>query len=139
MRILAIDLGTKTMGLAITDEKKTIASPIENYVYPNCKIEFCVRKILQILNKYNDEVDKIIIGYPTSIHGYKNTTTRYVENFISILSKKIKIKIIKFDERFSTVDSIEMLKIHDIKFSKIKKIKDKMSATLILDRYINSI
>ncbi|MDR2462055.1 MAG: Holliday junction resolvase RuvX [Mycoplasmataceae bacterium] len=141
MRLLGVDLGTKTMGLAITDSLQIVASGLENFYYDNNDLNICVEKIKKIISKYND-IGTIVIGYPLKLNGSKNERTYLVENFFTILKKNInnKILVVFHDERFTTKKATEILKEQvKMKNSKIKKIKDKMSAVVILDEFMNKI
>jgi putative Holliday junction resolvase len=73
MRILGIDLGTKTMGLAITDNTQTIVSGISNFEFKKNDFKQCYNKIQQIINLYKNEIEKIVIGHPLTITGQKNS------------------------------------------------------------------
>ena len=53
MRALGLDLGTKSLGIAITDNKKTIVNGLENYFYSNCDLNLCIAKIKEIFHLYN--------------------------------------------------------------------------------------
>ncbi|MDR0675011.1 MAG: Holliday junction resolvase RuvX [Mycoplasmataceae bacterium] len=139
MRLLGIDLGTKTMGIAITDSLQVIASGLENFVYGNNNLDICVNKIKLLLQRYQGDVANIILGYPTNINGAKNERTLLIEKFYKLLKPQINVPIIFHDERYSTIKATGYLKYEaNLKSSQIKKIKDKMSAVIILDEYMQS-
>lgn len=133
MRALGLDLGTKSLGVAITDNKKMIVNGLENYFYPHCDLNLCIMKIKEIFHLYNYEIDTIVLGYPLYESGNKSSQTFFVEKFYDQLKKNFKsVKIFLEDEKYSTVFAINSLKEIGLKSSKIKKIKDKISAVLIL-------
>jgi putative Holliday junction resolvase len=140
MRILGIDFGSKTMGLAITDSSKIIASSLENFEYKNNDLNICISKLKDLFKYYNNDIESIVIGYPLRLNGDKNPNTLLVEHFVELLKSNFpNTKIFLQDERFSTVRATEHLKYGaGLKNSKIKKIKDKMSAVFILDDFLNN-
>jgi putative Holliday junction resolvase len=137
MRLLGIDLGTKTMGLAITDSNQVIASGIENFSYSHNDLSQCTNKIKQLIDYYKNDIETIVIGYPKTTSGVKNERTLLVEKFVDTLKRECDLPIKYQDERFSTQTATGILKYEvGLKASKIKKIKDKMSAVVILQEYM---
>lgn len=139
MRKLGLDLGTKTCGFAISDELGIIASGLENFTYEELNTISVIERIKYWLNQYQNQVDTIILGYPTNVYdGSKNERTLYIEAFYSLLKEHFTdLKILYMDERFSTRIATQRLKDCNLKAAKIKKIKDKMSAVVILESYLN--
>lgn len=139
MRLLAIDLGTKTMGLAVTDSRQVVANALENFTYSNNDLSICVNKVKALLTYYNKDVEKIILGYPKNINDTKNERTLLIERFHQILKTQTDLPIVLFDERYSTLKATGMMKFNvGLKASKIKKIKDKVSAFVILQEYMQT-
>jgi putative Holliday junction resolvase len=139
MRLIGIDLGTKTMGIAVTDSLQIIASGLENFSYANNDLNLCLTKINNLLIRYQNDVDKIILGYPTNVNGTKNERTLLIEQFHELLKAHIEIPIVLQDERYSTIKATGILKYEGkLKSSQIKKIKDKMSAVVILNEYMET-
>lgn len=138
MRAIGLDMGTKTMGVAISDSLKIIASGLENFEYPNNDLIHCINELKNIFKKYQNDIDTIVLGYPTGLNGKKTDMTLLVEKFQKMLLTTFsKVKVVYWDETFSTVRTTEMLKFKaNLKSSKIKKIKDKMSAVYILQDWI---
>jgi putative Holliday junction resolvase len=71
MRILGIDLGTKTMGVAITDNTTTIVSPLLNFEFSQNNYLACINKLKTIDKDYRGEIKMIVLGYPTKMSGEK--------------------------------------------------------------------
>jgi putative Holliday junction resolvase len=89
---------------------------------------------------YTNDVQAIILGYPTDVNGKKNSQTLLVEQFYNLLVQNISCKVIYHDERYSTKQATYDLKFNlGLKSSQIKKIKDKMSAVVILEDYLSSL
>lgn len=141
MRKLGLDLGTKTCGFAISDELGILATGIENFEYQNNDFMAVVNRIEYWLNFYQHKVDEIIIGLPTNaFDGSANPRTLLVQNFEIFLKEHLKeeLKIILYDERFTTKIATNYLKQEaKLKMSQIKKVKDKMSAVVILTDYLS--
>ncbi|MCQ3907725.1 MAG: Holliday junction resolvase RuvX [Mycoplasmoidaceae bacterium] len=136
MRALGLDLGTKTMGIAITDSNKIIASGLENFKYARNDLNACLNKIKQLFNQYNNDIDVIVIGYPLYPSGDKSPTCLIVDRLRDLIHEHLSVRVILEDERYTTIEATGMLKEIGLKASKIKKIKDKMSAVVILDSWL---
>lgn len=143
MRKLALDYGTKNCGFAITDEMCVLASGIENFTYANNDLQAIVNRIEYWQKFYENKIDTLIIGFPTNARdGSYNERSILVLQFKKYLEEhwQTPISIVLFDERFSTKIATEYLKFQaKLKSSQIKKIKDKMSAVVILNDYLNTL
>ncbi len=132
-RILCIDYGKKRCGLAVTDILRIIASPLDHIETPFLQ---------DYLNKYilNEKVEELLIGYPVHHDGTKTYLCNEIDSFLEIFTKQHPtIKIIKTDESYSSVDAKNLL-AEATKKNKKRKNKgeiDKMSAVVILRRYLN--
>ncbi|PZX50088.1 putative Holliday junction resolvase [Algoriphagus ratkowskyi] len=132
-RILAIDLGTKRTGLAVTDTLKMLANPLET-------IE--TSTLLDYLKKYCDkeEVDTLVLGYPTRLNGQDNEMTPKVITMKDRLSKAFPDKKIELvDERFTSKMAMQsMITMGSKKKDRKEKAGnlDKVSAAIILQSYL---
>jgi putative Holliday junction resolvase len=141
MRIIGLDLGTKTMGVAVTDSLKIIASGIENFEYETGKMQLCIDRVLKLVEYYKKDIESVVVGYPTNVYGTKNERTLYVEQFYDALKKVIPqhVSVKLYDEKYTTRIATGMLKYQGgLKNSQIKKMKDKMSAVVILQSYLDT-
>lgn len=137
MRALGLDLGTKSLGIAITDNEKIVVNGLENYFYSNSNLDLCIAKIKKIFRLYHHEIDTIVLGYPLYKSGDKSLQTIFIEKFYDQLKKNFKsVKIFLEDEKYSTIFAIDSLKEIGLKNSKIKKVKDKISAVIILKSWL---
>ena len=134
MRILAIDVGEKTLGLAISDRSQTIASPLETIRRES------LRKDIESLEKiiHDREVEKIIIGFPKNMNGSVGQQARKVAKFADHLREKITQEILYWDERLTTVAATKVLIEGHVRREKRKKVVDKLAAVLILQGYLES-
>lgn len=143
MRKLALDLGTKTCGFAISDELGILATGIDNFSYENNNFNDVLNRIKYWQEYYQNKIDEIIIGLPVNAtDGSSNARTELVYAFKKFLEDNWTnhLPIVLFDERFTTKIAVSYLKNDaKLKNSQIKKVKDKMSAVVILNDYLTTI
>lgn len=134
-RILAIDLGSKRIGLAISDETKTIAQTFPGIVVKSQKQTYeSLKKIVQ-----EQQVDKILVGLPLNLQGKDSHQTKQTRAFAELLTQFLKnIPIELIDERFSTREAIDKLHFQKIKAKKMRAEIDSMSAQILLETYLRS-
>lgn len=133
MRYLGIDYGTKNMGISISDMTNTIASSLKVISYNN--IEDVIKEISSLIQEYN--ITHIILGYPLNMNGSKSKTCEKIDEFIIKLKKNLNVKIDTIDERLTSVLANNLLISSDMSRKKRKKIVDKISASIILQSYLN--
>ncbi|MCS7181340.1 MAG: Holliday junction resolvase RuvX [bacterium] len=134
MRILCIDIGDKNIGIAISDEENLFAKGLGN-IQMN---ENVVDKIKEIIKKYN--ITKIVYGLPLKMDGSFSSQTEKTLSFIAKLKEEIKdMEFIPFDERLTTSLAERFLLTADLSRKKRKKYRDKLSAQIILQNYLDSI
>lgn len=132
-RILGLDIGTKRIGVAISDTTHTIATglgTIEKTTKKEVGLE--LKKIIE-----NFGVDKIVIGMPLNISGGLSPQALSIKRDAEELKKEIEVEIIFWDERYTTVQSEKILASFRVSRKKRKKIIDKTSAILILQSYLD--
>jgi putative Holliday junction resolvase len=132
-RILAIDYGTKRVGLAVTDPLKIIASPMET-VHSKDLIQYITDYIKR------EEVEAIVCGYPTNEEGEATDATRHVDAFINLFRKKFPTMPLHLqDESFSSQEAMQaMINSGSKKKQRNKKSGniDKISAAIILQQFL---
>jgi putative Holliday junction resolvase len=133
VRILGIDLGTVRIGFAVSDPLKMFATSIEEYKRKTLTRD--IEHILELINEY--EVDTIVLGYPLNMDGTKGPKCIETENFANELSQKTSIKIEYQDERLTTVSAQKMLIDSGCKLNKRRNVVDKVSASIILQAYLD--
>lgn len=138
MRALGLDLGTKTLGIAITDSNKKIASGLENFSYAKNDLNACLNKIKKVFSEHNNDIDVVVIGYPLYPSGDKSPMCLIVDKLVEMIKKTFDAKVVLQDERYTTLEATGMLKDVGLKASQIKKIKDKMSAVVILNNWLEN-
>ena len=139
MRLLGLDYGSKTVGVALTDEMGIIASPLETIERDmESKIRPTLRRIEELVHKY--EVSFIVLGYPVKMSGEVGERALKTEEFKVLLEKRLgeSVPVRLWDERLSTADAREILDESGIKRSEQKKYIDKIAAALILEDYMKN-
>ena len=131
MKYLGLDLGKKSLGIAISDRTGLIATFYKNIRYED--ENKLIEELLQIINK--EEIDKIVLGYPKNMdnsEGFRET-----KDFMNKLQAKTDKEIILQDERLSTRMAESVLIGADISRKKRKKVIDGLSAVVILKSYLD--
>lgn len=131
MRYLGLDLGTKTLGVAISDKTGTIASFLKVIQFPSEDYENALNEVLKIVEEYN--INKIALGFPKNMNNSCGFASLRSLKFKESLESKLDIPIILIDERLTTVEAENLLINSDIKRKKRKKVIDGVAATIILD------
>jgi putative Holliday junction resolvase len=132
--LLGLDFGDKTIGVAVSDKSKTIASPIITIKRKGVLKD--IEELLSILKEY--DVGGIILGLPLSLDGSENERTEKVRKFAQELKKCKDIKIAFQDERYSSDVIYKELRKNSISKDKIKKKIDQMAASYILQGFLDN-
>lgn len=134
MRYLGLDLGSRTLGVAISDKSGTIARSLE-IIRHNEDYDSLVPKVKEIVEKYG--VDEIVLGYPKNMDNTVGYKAKLSEEFKKKLEDEIEIPVNLQDERLSTKEAQDVLIKGDISRKKRKKVIDSMAACIILETYLN--
>ncbi|WP_373436186.1 Holliday junction resolvase RuvX [Metamycoplasma equirhinis] len=139
MRKLALDLGTKTCGFAISDINCIISSGLENFDFEENHFVEVLKRINWYLyqSEYKNEIDAIVIGYPLRMDLSKSKRTYMVERFAKRIEEAFTISVIFQDERQSTINAEEILLGAGYNSKKRKTKKDLLAAQLILEDFLN--
>ena len=133
-RVLAVDYGTKRIGLAVSDESGTLASPLEVVTPRMAKdpVAYVAQKARQL------GCDTIVVGMPYALDGSMSPMTRRAEAFARKLKDAFDGEIVRIDERFTSKEAEGVLLAHDMSRADRKKVVDKVAATIILQTYLDS-
>jgi putative Holliday junction resolvase len=135
MRILGLDFGTKTIGVAVSDETGLIGQGVGTIKRTNLQQD--LRELQKKIEQYH--VEKIVIGLPKNMDGSLGNSAQLVFDFIEKLKKTFSIQVDTWDERLSTVEAERVLLDADMSRNKRKKVIDKVAATIILQGYLDYI
>ena len=130
-----MDLGTKTLGLAISDKLGLISSPYKVLRYND--INKLVDEVVEIVHK--EQIDTLVLGLPKNMNNSLGFASERSLNFKKLLEAKIDKEIILVDERLSTVEAENILISSDVRRDKRKKVIDEMAASIILDTYLRMV
>jgi putative Holliday junction resolvase len=134
VRILAIDHGTKRVGIALSDETATIAQPLE-FIPAEPFAEFLAR-LKQLLAE--KQVDQILVGMPRNMDGSYGPAALKVQEFVAVLKEAIAIPIKTWDERLTSAQANRMLIQADVRRDKRKQRVDAAAAAILLQSYLDS-
>ena len=139
MRKIGLDLGSKTCGIAISDDTNLIATGLKNFSYQKNNYMQVINEIKKIIKEYDNHVDTIVLGFPTNQFNNKlNDSSKRSIMFKDLLLEHIKdINVILFNENFSTIKANDLMIDANLKASQRKKRIDKVAATIILQEYLD--
>ena len=136
MRILGIDLGSRTVGMAISDYLEIIATPIGTTRIDENNLQealSCVKLVVK-----ERQVEKIVLGLPKNMDGSQGFQSSYCKDFKKMLEDELKIEVIMFDERLTTKMAHSVMLQADMSRDKRKKNVDKIAACIILQSYLDA-
>lgn len=134
MKIMGIDFGEKRAGISLSDHSKKIGFPFKTIEFKNTD-EF-IRKIKDIVEK--EGVCEIVLGNPLNMDGEKGEMSIKIENLKIKIENLIKIPIILWDERWTTIEAEKYLIKADFSREKRKKKIDTLASAIILQSYLDS-
>ncbi|MEN2446031.1 Holliday junction resolvase RuvX [Bacillus aerius] len=137
MRILGLDLGMKTLGVAISDEMGWTAQGIETIKIDEAGGDFGLSRLSEIVSQYG--TDKIVLGFPKNMNGTVGPRGEASQSFAKVLENTYNVPVVLWDERLSTMAAEKMLISADVSRQKRKKVIDKMAAVMILQGYLDSL
>ena len=134
MRILALDHGTKRIGVAISDELQMIAQPLE-FIAAEPFAAFLVR-LKEILR--DKEVEMILIGLPRNMDGSYGPAALKVQEFVAVLKETIPTPIKLWDERLTSAQANRYLIQAGVRRDQRKEKVDKTAAAILLQSYLDT-
>jgi len=135
MRILALDHGSKRIGVAVSDELKMIAQPLE-YILAEPSNKFLARLEELIGDK---EVELILVGMPRNMNGSYGPAALKVQDFVETLKGALSVPIKTWDERLTSAQANRLLIQGNVRRDKRKEKVDKMAAAILLQSYLDSL
>lgn len=133
MRILGLDIGQKTIGLAISDPLGLTAQGITTIHRKNKKSD--IEELKKVCKEY--EVETLVIGLPKNMNNSIGFAGEKIQEFSKLIEEEIGLKIEFWDERLTTVAAHRAMLEADLSRGKRKKIVDKVAATYILQGYLD--
>lgn len=134
MRYLGLDLGSRTLGMALTDMTKTIASSYK-VIRHNEEYDLLIDSIEEVVKDKN--VEKIILGFPKNMDNSIGKKGQISIEFKKKLEERLNIEVILQDERLTTKQAENVLIKNDTSRKKRKQVIDALAATIILQSYLD--
>lgn len=136
MRIMGLDFGGATVGVAISDELLITAQGIEviRREQEN-KLRRTYARIEELIAEYG--VEKIVLGYPKNMNNTIGARAQLSEEFAAALRRRTGLEVILWDERLTTVAAHRVLDEAEMSYKKKAQVVDKLAAVLILQNYLD--
>lgn len=134
MRYLGLDLGTRTIGLAVSDKLGVIASSYKVLHHDN-NPKACLLELKEIIDSL--EVEGLVLGFPKNMNNSLGPRAEETLKFKKRLEDEFKLPVYLEDERLTTVSANNLLIMGNERRSKRKKVVDKVAATIILQTYLD--
>ena len=135
VRILGLDVGNKTIGVAVSDLLGLTAQGITTIHRES--LDKDLENLKTLIKEYN--VKTLVIGLPKNMNGTIGPQGQKVQEFGNFLKKRVEPEIVYWDERLTTVAAERMLVTADVSRKKRKQVIDKLAAVYILQSYLDSI
>lgn len=135
MRIMGLDVGSKTIGVALTDELGMFASPFKT-IMRTASIKADMREVTALIDEY--DVSKVVVGIPIMLSGEEAVQAEKIREFGDRLAKRIRVPLEYWDERLTTVEAHRALRALGKSWEKRKKVVDAVAASLILKSYLET-
>ncbi|MCH8239965.1 MAG: Holliday junction resolvase RuvX [Proteobacteria bacterium] len=127
-RLLGLDLGTKTIGLALSDLSRTVATPLETIA--RTKFTNDIKRLFELIETM--EIIALVIGLPLNLNGSEGPRAQATRSFARNLTKHTNLPLVLWDERLSTVAVERTLLEADVSRKRRAEVIDKMAASFIL-------
>lgn len=133
-RIMALDVGESTLGIALSDPLGLTAQPLTTIRRVGPRKD--LKALSELINRH--EVDKIVVGLPLRLQGDAGPAAMETMSFVQRLEKSLVVPIVTWDERLTTVQAERALLEADVSRRRRKQIIDSVAAALILQSYLDS-
>lgn len=134
MRVMGLDMGTRTIGVAVSDPLGMTAQPVKTVKRTGRSAD--IKELSAIIAEF--EITEIVLGLPLRLNGTQSPMSEAVEFFAEKLGTHTGLPIKLWDERLSTAAVTRVLKEADMSRAKRKKVVDKLAACYILQGYLDS-
>ena len=136
MRIMGLDVGSKTVGVAISDALGWTAQGIETVKIDETAGKFGIDRIAELVKEYS--VTEFVVGFPKNMNNTVGPRGEASENYKKLLEETFGLPVKLWDERLTTMAAERMLIDADVSRKKRKQVIDKMAAVMILQGYLDS-
>ncbi|MEQ1796259.1 MAG: Holliday junction resolvase RuvX [Nitrospira sp.] len=133
-RILALDHGTKRIGVALSDELGWTARPLETYERRTLDLD--IAHIVDLVKTH--EVGQVVLGLPLRLNGDEGLAVQAVHQFLERLAEALPVPVVTWDERLTTKDAESLLISADVGWKKRKGLVDQIAAAILLQSYLEA-
>ncbi|MFN7985306.1 MAG: Holliday junction resolvase RuvX [Vicinamibacterales bacterium] len=137
MRVLALDVGRRRVGLALSDTSGTLARPYKTLVVTDATVLPQVTAEIERLRADDDGLKTVVVGVPRRLDGTPSEQTAYVQAFVDKLRASVTLEIATEDERLSSVEAESRLALRERDWKKRKAQLDAAAAAVILQDYLD--
>lgn len=136
MKVVGLDLGDKTLGIAVSDALKMTAQPKETFTFKTAHYKHALEYVTDLVQTEN--VSTIVLGLPKSMDGSETERAQISQRFANKLREVVECEVILWDERLTTMQAERILIAGDVRRENRKKHIDKVAATIILQSYLDA-
>lgn len=135
MRAVGLDLGRRTLGLALSDPRGIIASPVKTIRFPENRTDYALQDLEEYLSTL-DETPVLVLGLPLSLSGEVGIQAEYCLAFKDLLTSR-GYQVEMMDERLTTVIAHDTMRNESLSFKKRKEKVDNLAASIILQSWLD--
>lgn len=135
MRVISVDYGTKSIGLAICDELQLTVRPLTTIRHP--ELNQAAERIGKLAEEY--EAETLVVGLPLNMDGSRCQAVANVDKFIADLQPHISIPVVTIDERLTSFEADQILREMGVSLKERKAKSDEYAAVLILQDYLDGL
>jgi putative Holliday junction resolvase len=136
MKIVGLDLGSKTLGIAVSDPSKTIATKLTTITFTNNDFEYAIKELFAILK--DEDIELFVLGLPKNMDGSLGFQAQSSIRFKEMLEAKFSKSVILWDERLTSKMAESLMISANLSRKKRKTKVDFVAATIILQSYLDS-
>lgn len=137
MRVIGLDYGTKTVGVAISDELLLTAQPIETITRKSAsKLRQTLARIEQLIKEYH--ITHIVLGYPKNMNNTIGERGEATESFQKDLERRTGLSVVLWDERLTTMEAERILMSGGVRRENRKDVIDQMAAAILLQSFLDA-
>ena len=133
-RVLGLDVGSKTIGLAVSDPLGITAQGLETMRRQNKRLDF--ERLRQIIRDYN--VAEIVVGYPLRMSGMAGTQSEKMQLFAAEIRRKFHLPVHLWDERLTSAEANRVLRDSEMSIQRRGEVVDRLAAVLILQGWMDA-
>jgi putative Holliday junction resolvase len=136
MKVIGLDLGSVTLGVAISDALGIIANPIGTYKINKNDLQDALNCVKILVNEH--QIGRVVLGLPKNMNGSIGFQAEYSLEFKKILESELNLEVVMIDERLTSRMANQVMIKADVSRKKRKANVDKLAATIILQAYLDS-